>query len=115
LIPGDKSPSVEQSESSTPVVVNLAGLRLISPSQGSAYLFSTGFESSAQRIPIEAVGGESLVKVDLYLDGELFASLSAPPYQAWWPLAVGEHRVWAEGVLQSGERVTSEVITFKVE
>ena len=101
--------------SSTLGAVNLAGLRLISPSQGSVYLFSTGFEVGAQRIPIEAVGGESLVEVELFLDGELLASLSAPPYQTWWPLAVGEHRVWAEGVLQSGERVTSEVITFKVE
>lgn len=115
LIAGGSSSVDGASEPPLAVTNNLAGLRLVSPSQGGVYLFSSAFDAGAQRIPIEAVGEGSLTEVDLYVDGERLASLSAPPYQVWWPLAPGEHRAWAEGLFQNGERVTSEVVTFRVE
>jgi penicillin-binding protein 1C len=112
---GSTSAAQGVSESTEPAALSVAGLRLVSPAQGGIYLFSAAFEAGAQRIPIQAVGAGDLVEVDLYVDGELLASLDAAPYQAWWELVEGEHRVWAEGRLQNGERVTSEVVTIRVE
>jgi hypothetical protein len=37
-----------------------------------------------------------------------------PPYQVMWPLQVGEHRVWAEAVLPTGERLRTEARLFRV-
>ena len=50
----------------------------------------------------------------LWVDGNLLATPDAVPYQAWWPLAVGEHRFWAQGMTAVGETVMSETITITV-
>jgi len=88
---------------------------LLSPPHGGVYHLSSAFDAGAQRIPIEAVGEQGLREVTLFVDGQPLATLSAPPYQAWWTLTTGEHRAWAEGVRQDGEGATSEVVTFTVE
>jgi hypothetical protein len=48
------------------------------------------------------------------VDGSLFATLDQAPYEAWWQLALGEHRIWAEAVDGNGGRIKSDVITVKV-
>jgi len=48
------------------------------------------------------------------MDGNLLATLSSPPYQAWWSLIVGEHQVWAQGLDVNGEMVKSDIVTITV-
>ena len=67
------------------------------------------------RIRVEAVGEAGLSQVTLWMDGNLVDSFYQRPYQVWWPLAVGRHEVWAEGLDQNGERVISERVVFLVE
>jgi hypothetical protein len=48
------------------------------------------------------------------MDGNLLATLSTPPYLAWWTLSPGEHRFWAEAVNEGGESVKSEIVDITV-
>jgi penicillin-binding protein 1C len=89
-------------------------LVLLSPHPGTTYHIDSNFAPSAQQLQIEAAAGEEISQVTLWIDGNLIATLSAPPYQAWWSLASGEHQFWAEGVDANGERVKSEIVTLTV-
>jgi penicillin-binding protein 1C len=89
-------------------------LLLISPSPNSTYRIAPDFDPSAQQLAVEAVAGQGFSQVTLWADGQLLATLSKPPYQAWWTLSPGEHRFWAQGVTSNGETVTSESITIDV-
>jgi membrane carboxypeptidase/penicillin-binding protein PbpC len=92
-----------------------APLRLVSPSQGSAFVLSADFDADAQRARLEAVGESGLRQVTLWLDGEMLAAFNQAPYQFWWPLAPGEHQAWAEGTRSDGTQVISERVAFTVE
>jgi penicillin-binding protein 1C len=90
-------------------------LRLISPSSGSVYKLATGIDPETQKLLLEVVGQVDLAQVKIWVDGDLLATVDEEPYQAWWPLEVGEHRAWAEGVLLNGTTVVSEEVEFRVE
>jgi hypothetical protein len=89
-------------------------LVLLSPRPNATYRFDSNFDRSAQQLLVEAAAGQGISQVTLWVDGELLASFSAPPYQAWWPLAPGEHRFWAQGLSAEGESVTSEGVSVTV-
>ena len=88
--------------------------QLISPTPNTTYHIAADFNQSAQQLSVEAAAGQGVSQVKIYVDGAALASFSGPPYQAWWTLAAGQHRFWAEGVDVNGETVKSEVVTITV-
>jgi 1A family penicillin-binding protein len=92
----------------------VAPLRLISPDQNTTYRLSPTLPASAQQLHFEAVSTANLRRITIWLDGQPLAEVAEPPYDLWWPLAVGTHTVWAEGMLADGSTVASEPVTFKV-
>jgi penicillin-binding protein 1C len=92
-----------------------AALRLASPTYGSVYRLSPSMDTDAQRIVVEAVVEAGLTQITLWMDGILLESFEQGPYRVWWPLGVGLHEVWAEGVDEDGEVVVSERVVFLVE
>jgi penicillin-binding protein 1C len=93
---------------------SLTPLKIVSPAGGSLYLLATGFASNAQRILIEAIAAPGVQQVSLWLDGSQVASFSSAPYQFWWTLAAGEHRIWAQAVLSDGRQIKSDEVSFVV-
>jgi membrane carboxypeptidase/penicillin-binding protein PbpC len=89
-------------------------LSLVSPGDLTTFQISTGLPLADQQIRLLAVGAGDLTQVTLYVDGQALASLDAPPYQAWWPLAAGAHEAWAAGLRQDGTRVESVHVRFTV-
>jgi 1A family penicillin-binding protein len=92
-------------------------LTLISPPANALYRFVPSVSGETQRLRLEAVysGGEASVReVTLWVDGQMVARLSQPPYQAWWPLSIGFHEAWAETIAQDGSHIASERIRFEV-
>lgn len=87
---------------------------LTSPAQGALYRLSPLLDREAQRILLQVAGPTTLLQVVFRVDGAEVARRNAPPFQAWWPLTPGVHRVWAEAVLTDGQVVTSPVVTFTV-
>jgi penicillin-binding protein 1C len=91
-----------------------SAINLISPLPNTTYRLDPNFENSAQQLLVEATAGQGITDIKLWVDGNLLATLDSAPYQAWWPLVVGEHQLWAQGITASGETVMSEVVTIVV-
>lgn len=89
-------------------------LILASPAPNSTYVLYNHLDPGVQQIPIQLTVGEGIAQVTVWVDGSLFATLDQAPYEAWWQLALGEHRIWAEAVDGNGGRIKSDVITVKV-
>ncbi len=87
---------------------------ILSPRPNTTYRLDPNFDQNAQQLLVEAVVGQGIMNLTLWVDGNLFATLESAPYHAWWPLAVGEHRFSAQGVTVTGETVTSETVTITV-
>lgn len=89
-------------------------LILLSPHPNMVYRIDPNFNPDSQQLQIEVAAGGEISQVTIWMDGNLLAALSSPPYQAWWSLSAGEHHFWAEGVNASGETIKSEVVTVTV-
>jgi hypothetical protein len=63
---------------------------------------------------LEAAAPPGLGKLSFWVDGQRLASLANDPYQAWWTLSKGVHQAWVQTILESGETLTSEIVTFEV-
>ena len=98
----------------TDVPLKAVGLKISSPGMGSIFHLSPGFAAEAQRLRLEATGQPGLGKVTFWVDGVQVASLVSAPYQTWWTLIPGEHRVWAEALTPQGDKLTSPVVVFTV-
>ena len=102
----DLTSSTDSSQSSA--------ISFLSPRPNATYRLDSNFEQSAQQLLVEAAAGQGITNVTLWVDGNLLATPDSAPYQAWWPLAAGEHRFWAQGVTTTGETVTSETMKVTV-
>jgi penicillin-binding protein 1C len=93
-----------------------SALALINPPANALYRYVPSVGSGTQRLRLEAVyeGEVGLGEVTLWVDGQMVSRLFQSPYQAWWPLAIGMHEAWAEGVMLDGMRVASDRIQFEV-
>ncbi len=91
-------------------------LTIVSPFQMDRYRLSAALPPQDQRILVKArPGGQaSFARVTLYLDDEPLVTFVQPPYQLWWPLQPGPHRVHAVGETPDGQTVSSEPIVFIV-
>jgi 1A family penicillin-binding protein len=94
--------------------IEAVGLEISSPATGSIFHLSPEFASDAQRIQLVAVGQPGLSNVTLWVDGVQVARLESAPYQTWWTLTPGEHRIWAEAFTPEGKKLTSPIILFTV-
>ncbi|MEK6754209.1 MAG: PBP1A family penicillin-binding protein [Chloroflexota bacterium] len=92
-----------------------SGLTLTSPTDNTTYRITPDLDLLAQQLALSTLTDSILAQVTFFVDGIPLATLSAPPYQTWWVLSIGEHRFWAEGVTTSGEVVKSNVVTITVE
>ena len=91
-----------------------APLTLISPKPNTTYRLAGSFDQAAQQLPVQALVQPGLKDVSIWVDGKQLAAFSAAPYQAWWPLAVGEHSFHAEAMDASGTRYSSEHVSITV-
>ncbi|MBN2547789.1 MAG: penicillin-binding protein 1C [Anaerolineales bacterium] len=102
-----------QAETASPAEAQTS-LQIVSPAANAVFILSPGLNPQAQRIRLEAVVRPGLRQVRLVLDGQALASFESGPYLAWWTLAPGQHRLWAEAVDENGARVVSPVVVFEV-
>jgi 1A family penicillin-binding protein len=89
-------------------------LLIVAPESHTIYRIDAGLPLSSQRIRVVATAPAGLHDVTIYLDDAPLAVLSEPPFQTWWTLQVGQHRVYAVGTMANGEVIRSETVTFAV-
>jgi membrane carboxypeptidase/penicillin-binding protein PbpC len=99
----------------TPVQAPGNGLVIITPGSGAVYTLTSKLPAQDQQLRIEAAADNGLGPVDIYLDGTLLARAPAPPYQAWWPLALGQHHIWAQAKDSRGKTITSPVVDITIQ
>jgi len=80
---------------------------LVSPRPNTTYQITGNLDPSAQQLLVEALVGQGLSQVTFWVDGNLMTSVTESPYQVWWPLQIGEHRFWVEGVNANGDKIKS--------
>lgn len=88
---------------------------IISPRNLANFRIDSGFDTSAQKILIEAVTSVGISEVTIWVDGISLATLNEPPFQFWWQLSPGEHQLWATGLTGDNRLISSELITFTVD
>jgi len=111
-LPGPRPPapsSQSLAPSSWPLV-------LTSPDQGGRYRLSPEIPPSAQQVLVAArpTDGVALRQVTLLVDGQPLATLTHPPYQALWPMAVGVHNFGVRGVDVEGGEIEGNRVTIEV-
>ena len=109
----DLSAPLLQAETASPTD-RQASLQIISPAANAIFILSPGLGSQAQRIRLEAIARPGLRQVRLVLDGQALASFESGPYLAWWTLAAGQHRLWAQALDENGALLLSAVVVFEV-
>ncbi len=97
-------------DSATEQVVSLI---LTSPRPNTTYQLTSSIAASAQQLLLEALAEPSIHSVTFWVDGNWQVTVSEPPYQAWWPLQVGVHTIWAQGMVD-GQTIQSEAIQITV-
>jgi hypothetical protein len=90
---------------------------MTSPDQGGRYRLSPELPAASQQlfVAVRPVDGVTLQEVALYVDGQLLATPTGPPYQARWPMTPGTHTFWAVGVDVQGNVLESDRIVITVE
>jgi len=90
-----------------------AAIRLVSPSPATVRL-SRELASVQQALRVEALPNQAARRVELYVDGVLFAVRDSGPFRAAWPLIVGKHTFQARLVDVSGAEAWSDMVTVTV-
>jgi hypothetical protein len=91
-----------------------APLAVTSPDNGVVYHLSSAVPIAQQKIRLAAVAHLALVQVTLLLNDQAEADFSAPPYELFWTLLPGEHRLVAIGRTADGREIRSEPVDFSV-
>jgi len=104
----------DYSQSSETTAQQVNQLALLSPSPNTTYRIDPGFDPASQQLKIDVAAGQDISQVTIWVDGNLFTTLSFPPYQTWWTLSAGQHRFWVEGINGKGEKVKSDVVMITV-
>ncbi len=91
-------------------------LVITSPDPGTVYHLSPAVPAAYQSIRVSArpAGGATVAEITLYIDGEPLATLSAPPFETFWPLALGEHTFLALGADAEGRSLRSGPVSISV-
>ncbi len=89
-------------------------LLLTAPDPESVFVFSPGLSPAEQQIALRASSSITLRQLTFVLDGHSLPALSAPPWETWWTLQPGEHRLYVQGNGQDGTTYRSDEIHFLV-
>jgi penicillin-binding protein 1C len=89
-------------------------LVMISPEPDTTYRISDKLALSDQQLPIEAVAGQGVTGISLWVDGRQLGNCASAPYLLWWQLSEGTHQFWAQGVSADGRTVKSNVLQITV-
>lgn len=91
-----------------------AALRLIYPDPNTIFRISPTLPRQTQQVRLAAVANAGIRQVTFWLDDTPLATIDQPPFETWWPLNPGAHRLWAEGRDARGATVRTETVHFEV-
>jgi 1A family penicillin-binding protein len=86
------------------------------PDDGTIYRLSPVVPEAYQAVRVAArpADGVRVLEVTLYVDGEMLATFTAPPYEVLWTLREGEHTFLAIGRDENGRSLRSAPVSIRV-
>ncbi|HYF64867.1 MAG TPA: hypothetical protein VD886_18730, partial [Herpetosiphonaceae bacterium] len=84
------------------------------PVAGSHFALSPGVPAERQQIKIEAQAGSHAASLTILIDGSPIAVLAQAPYQTFWQLRPGEHRLQVVAADGQGRAWPSAEVVFTV-
>ncbi|MFO3796904.1 MAG: penicillin-binding transpeptidase domain-containing protein, partial [Anaerolineales bacterium] len=97
-----------------PATQNMPPLWLLSPRPGDIYVLTDSIPRAEQRLHLQALTSLPLQSLTFWVDGHALLTLTSWPYEAWWPLELGEHSFYAEALTLDGKVVRSERVRVEV-
>ncbi len=91
-----------------------APIFILSPEPGTVFNLSEVTPAENQQVPLRVAASTRMDSVTYVLDGQPLATLSQPPFEFWWPLQAGTHRLLARGSGTNGEAHLSSEVWFTV-
>lgn len=98
----------------SPMAHTTPAVWLLSPRPGDVYFLTDTIPRSEQRLHLQAMTSLPLRSLTFWVDDRPLVTLTAWPYEAWWPLERGAHLFYAEAIAVDGERVRSESVRVEV-
>ncbi len=86
------------------------------PDNGTIYRLSPVVPGAYQaiRVAVRLADGVRVAEVTLYVDDQMLATFTAPPYEVLWTLEVGEHTFLAVGRDEEGRPLRSAPVFIRV-
>jgi membrane peptidoglycan carboxypeptidase len=92
----------------------LAAVKLSSPDPQTIYQISPRLPRASQRVPFRVITNQPLTSITFILNDMPVASLTAGPFEWWWPLEAGSFQLKARATLANGETVETDSVGFVV-
>ena len=92
-----------------------SGLTLVSPDPNSAFQWVDGLAADVQQIRLAAQPSGRPTEVTFLVDGQEVAVARRAPYETWWTLQPGAHRISARSTDADGSAAFSDDIWIEVE
>jgi membrane peptidoglycan carboxypeptidase len=86
-------------------------VQIVYPTQGQSLLAMAGRAIALQTDASDDIG---LARVELYVDGNLVAALTQPPYSFPWQGAVGKHTFTVKAYDRAGNSASAGPVTFTI-
>ncbi|MBK8431159.1 MAG: hypothetical protein IPL28_07635 [Chloroflexi bacterium] len=87
---------------------------LLSPTTTSPTASPPSLPADAQRLRLLAAADLPLAELTFWLNEEPLATLTAAPYEFWWPLTLGQFTLTVTGRTPTGELVQGAAVQFTV-
>ncbi|NDJ78189.1 MAG: PBP1A family penicillin-binding protein [Chloroflexi bacterium] len=88
--------------------------RLLSPDPYTVFRLTPRVPVENQRIRLSVAVPSHTIHVSYWLNNELLATVSEPPYHYWWVLEAGQQNLFAVVALDDGSSITTDTIPFRV-
>lgn len=111
LANGLPQPPIEKSQNPNSQIP----IAITSPDPQTVYQISPRLPRESQRVPFRLLTNQPITSVTFLLNNLEIATLTASPFEVWWPLEAGSYTLTARATLASGEVVESAAIEFRVE
>jgi membrane carboxypeptidase/penicillin-binding protein PbpC len=89
-------------------------VRITSPDPQTVYQISPRLPRESQRVPFRVISASPISTVTFLLNDTPVGSVTASPFELWWPLEPGTFQLKARAALASGETVETESVGFVV-
>jgi len=91
-----------------------AAPRLLAPDPYTVFRLTPLLPADQQKIRLTVAAPPDTARVTYVLDGAALAEVAQAPFDHWWALQPGDHRIHAELVLADGAALATDEILFSV-